>query len=144
MSTCVVDACALAALLYCEPQADEVADRLDGMVLVAPPLFWCEMTSIALQKIRRQPQNKEKILEATSLLQQLDIQCVQVDSAEVVRFAERYEMPINNAHYVWLATTLGAQLITLKPSMAKSLASVCSGKTRHLQIISTRVVKDAI
>jgi len=55
MAVKVVDASALAALLYDEPEAGAVADRLENGNLVAPPLLTFEIASVCLKKLRNSP-----------------------------------------------------------------------------------------
>jgi uncharacterized protein with PIN domain len=50
----VVDASALAALLFAEPEADSIARRLEGARLVAPSLVDFELANVCLTKMRRQ------------------------------------------------------------------------------------------
>jgi uncharacterized protein with PIN domain len=49
----VVDASALGALLFGEPEAEAVAGRLGDARLVAPPLLGFELTNVCLMKSRR-------------------------------------------------------------------------------------------
>jgi predicted nucleic acid-binding protein len=70
----VVDAAALGAIAFGEPQAEAMAKRLSGGLLVAPLLLWFELSSICLKKIRKQPEQKEQLLEAFQLAQRLPIE----------------------------------------------------------------------
>jgi len=49
----VVDASALGAVAFGEPEAEAVAALLSGSLLVAPLLLWFEFSSICLKKIRK-------------------------------------------------------------------------------------------
>lgn len=49
----VVDASALAAIVFAEPEAEMIAARLDGARLAAPTLLAFELTNVCLTKIRR-------------------------------------------------------------------------------------------
>jgi len=55
MTVKVVDASALAALLFGEPEAEKVASRLEKSRLVAPALLGFEIASVCLKKLRRDP-----------------------------------------------------------------------------------------
>ena len=50
MAVKVVDASALAALLFDEPEAGAIADRLEDANLVAPALLGFEIASVCLKK----------------------------------------------------------------------------------------------
>jgi len=55
---------ALAAVVFGEPGADEVARRLDGAAVFAPDLLAFELASVARKKLRRHPERAEEILRA--------------------------------------------------------------------------------
>ena len=54
----VVDASAFAAILFGEPEAEEVVARLQGSRLAAPALLPYEIASVCLKKIRRHPDTR--------------------------------------------------------------------------------------
>ena len=68
MSVKVVDASALCALLFGEPQAEAVANTLSGARLAAPALLPFEVTNIAVNKIKRHPDLRAALLTASALL----------------------------------------------------------------------------
>ena len=67
MTRVVVDASALAALVFQEPEGDAVRQRLDGAAVFAPALLRFELMNTAWKKVRRQPADAAKILTALSL-----------------------------------------------------------------------------
>ncbi len=71
--TVVVDASALAALLFGEPRGPEVADRLKGQVLFAPTLLRYELASVCLKKAAQEPQKKKRLLAALGLFPRLQV-----------------------------------------------------------------------
>lgn len=109
----VVDASALAAMLFGEPDASYVADRLEGRALFAPTLLRYELVSIALKKIARRPLSHGSILAALTLFERLDIREVQVPPTELVEGARESGLPVQDFAYLWLARTLQAELVTL-------------------------------
>jgi predicted nucleic acid-binding protein len=113
MVASVVDASALAALVFCEPAADEVASVLGDTELVAPALLWFEMASVCVTKARRHPADRAAILRAFELAQQVPVQIVDVDHAGVVALAETCGLTAYDAAYLWLARRLRARLVTL-------------------------------
>jgi len=113
MAVKVVDASALAALLYDEPEAGAVADRLGDGNLVAPALLSFEIASVCLKKLRSSPEQREALLAAFALLARMPIEIVEVDQADAVPLAEAFGLSSYDAAYLWLAQTLAAELVTL-------------------------------
>jgi predicted nucleic acid-binding protein len=109
----VVDASALGALIFGEPQAEEMASRMEGGTLVAPTLLWFELASICLKKIKAHPGQKEKLLQALGLARRLTIQSIEVDQPEVVRLAWQTGLTTYDASYLWLVRRLRGELVTL-------------------------------
>ena len=56
MAVKVIDASALAALLFGEPEAEAVVERLGDARLVAPSLLGFELANVCLIKCRRHPE----------------------------------------------------------------------------------------
>ena len=50
MPVLIVEASALGALIFGEPQAGEISERLSEGIMVAPALIWFELASICLKK----------------------------------------------------------------------------------------------
>ncbi len=109
----VVDASALGALIFGEPQAEEMAFRLEGGTMVAPTLLWFELASICLKKIKAHPRQKEKLLQALGLAGRLSIQPIEVDQPEVVRVAWQTGLTNYDASYLWLVWQLRGEMVTL-------------------------------
>jgi predicted nucleic acid-binding protein len=109
----VVDASALGALTFGEPQAEEMASRLEGGTMVAPPLLWFELAGICLKKIKAHPRQEEELLRALGLAGRLPIQPVEVNHPEVVRLAWKTGLTTYDASYLWLARRLRGKLVTL-------------------------------
>jgi predicted nucleic acid-binding protein len=100
--TKVVDASALAALLFAEPEAEAIAGRLDGARLAAPSLLHFELANVCLTKIRRQPSQRDALRAAFRLAHRLRIETVAVDHAATVDLAERTGLTAYDASYLWL------------------------------------------
>ncbi len=114
----VVDASALGALLFGEPQAEEMAARLAGANLVAPALMPFEVANIALVKSRREPKLRPALLAGFGLLAEMAIDIVAVDHRNVLALAEETGLTVYDASYLWLAQTLDADLVTLDRALA--------------------------
>ena len=116
--TNVVDASALAALLFAEPEAENIAKRLEGTRLMAPSLLDFELANVCLTKIRRQPNDRDAIRDAFRLSNRLRVETVAVDHIAVLDLAEATRLTAYDASYLWLARTLDAELITLDRKLA--------------------------
>ena len=113
MVTKVVDASALAALLFGEPQGEEVAAALGSSYLLGPTLLRYEIGSVCLKKIWLHPERRQALLLALDLMARLEIREVDVPSREAVALAELTGLTVYDSSYLWLARELGAQLVTL-------------------------------
>ena len=113
MAVKVIDASALAAILFGEPEAEDVSKRLRGSRLVTPALLPFEVASVCLKKIRRHPEMRQQMLDAYARREAVGVEEVEVTLAEVVMLAEQTNLTCYDAAYLWLATRLKADLVTL-------------------------------
>jgi predicted nucleic acid-binding protein len=109
----VVDASAVASLLFGEPDADAVAARLEGDRYAAPSLLRYELASVYTKKLRRNPGQRARLREALRLLPRLGIDEVQVPTDGMAELVEESGLTAYDAAYLWLALHLGAPLLTL-------------------------------
>ena len=109
----VVDTSALAALLFGEPDAEDVAARLDGARFAAPGLLGFELANVCATKCRRHPGQRGALLAAFRLRERLAIQEIAVDHAGALEIALATGLTAYDASYLWLARQLGAELVTL-------------------------------
>ena len=116
----VVDASALAALLFGEPEAEAVAAQLDGARLVAPGLLAFELANVCLMKCRRHPDRREALLAAFQLRDRLGVEEIAVDHADVLELALKTGLTANDASYLYLARQLGAELVTLDKMLGRA------------------------
>jgi len=114
----VVDASAIAALLFAEPEAETIAQRLEGARLTAPSLLDFELANVCLIKIRRRPRQREALRAAFRLADRLNVETVVVDHAAMLDLAEATGLTAYDASYLWLAHALGAELVTLDRKLA--------------------------
>lgn len=117
-----VDASAVAAVLFGEPDADAVASRLENARLVAPALIDYELANVCLMKLRRHPGQREALLTAFSLLDNLGIEALAVNQVEVLTLAEASGLTAYDASYLWIAHSFGAELVTLDKRLALAAA----------------------
>ena len=116
----VVDASALAALLFGEPEAEAVADRLAGARLVAPSLLAFELANVCLMKCRRHPDQRDALLAGFQLRSRLGVEEIAVDHAGVVELALATGLTAYDASYLWLARQLGAELLTFDKELDRA------------------------
>ncbi|HEX7156392.1 MAG TPA: type II toxin-antitoxin system VapC family toxin [Burkholderiaceae bacterium] len=121
MSATVVDATALAAVAFDEPERDEVAAKLSGP-LVAPALLPFELAVVCVAKLRRDPERSETILRQYRIARELDIGVEPVSLEEIPMLCERFGLTVNTAAYLWLALAHRAQLVTLDARLASAHA----------------------
>jgi predicted nucleic acid-binding protein len=124
MDVKVVDASALAAIVFDEPGGDEVAARLEGARLVAPVLLEFELVNVCLTKLRQHPDTRAAILEAFVLQGGLTIESEQVDHAATLTLAEQTRLSGYDASYLWLAQRLNAELVTLDRPLGCAAAAL--------------------
>ncbi|MGH8503940.1 MAG: type II toxin-antitoxin system VapC family toxin [Gammaproteobacteria bacterium] len=120
MSIKVIDASALAALVFNEPQSDEVAKDLVGARLVAPVLLFYEMASVCHKKIAFYPKQRDVIIDAYNKSLRLEIDPLPINFEILVQTAGQTRLTTYDAAYLWLARTLSAPLVTLDKRLAKA------------------------
>lgn len=111
----VVDASALAAVVFQEPEGRAIRDRLADCQLVAPHLLAYELTNTALVKLRRHPQQAAVIHAGLAgvLGDDFAISWSGVDHEAVLFLAGRIGLTAYDTAYLWLALHLEADLVTL-------------------------------
>jgi len=113
MAAKVVDASALGALLFGEPEGSAVAQRLRQSSLIGPALLPFEVANTCLKKMRRHPDQRDALRAAFEMLERMEVGVVEVHHAEVLDLAERSGLSAYDASYLWLARRTGSELVTL-------------------------------
>jgi predicted nucleic acid-binding protein len=116
----VVDASAIVAMLFDELTREAVVPRLRGCSLHAPSLLEFEVANACLKKIRAAPAERQELLEAFALLDELAIAFKTIDLADTIALAERTKLSLYDASYLWLARALDAELVTLDDKLARA------------------------
>ena len=112
-STKVVDASALAAILFGEPKGPTVAGWIERDELMAPTLLRYELASVSLKKLRRYPERRHELVQALALFEELELKEVEVPPVAATQLAERTGLTAYDAAYLWLSRRLGIELVTL-------------------------------
>jgi predicted nucleic acid-binding protein len=120
----VVDASALGALAFGEPEANAVAEILEDATLAAPSLLWFEMASICRKKIVVHPEIRQQLLAAFGRARRLPIRISVVDHEKIVALAEETGLTTYDASYLWLTSTLHGELVTLDKALKKVASRV--------------------
>jgi predicted nucleic acid-binding protein len=118
MAASVVDASALGAVAFGEPDAEAIAGQLAGEDLFAPSLVAYELASVARKKALARPEQREAIAWALEQVLTLDVQRIDVDQPAVLELALEAEITTYDAAYLWLARQLDASLVTLDAELA--------------------------
>lgn len=128
MTRIVVDASAFAAVVFQEPGFEAISRRLDRAHVFAPRLLKYEITNTAWKKARREPSKSALIFSALghAFDDRWGIVWCDVDAADVALLAHVTGLTGYDAAYVWLAGSLGADLVTLDRQLAKLSASAAA------------------
>ena len=118
----VIDASALAAVLFNDPDSDKVIADIARGTLVAPQRITYEIASVCLKKIRAHPGRRDMFLAAFQLIDRLDVDLVSVDLGDVVALAADTGLTVYDACYLWLARFLKTELLTLDKKLAAAMA----------------------
>jgi len=116
-SPCVVDASAIAAVIFDEPEAAPVMASV-GSSLVAPGLLRYEMASICATKLTNAPKVAKLILQRYRLFNGLDIEFAEPDWDALPLLARQWDLTAYDAAYLQLALKRGAPLVTLDARLA--------------------------
>lgn len=119
MAAKVVDASAVAAILFAEPEGAAVAAQIEDDRLFAPTLLPFEIANVCVKKIRRHPSLHQPIMARLSLFSQFPIETMDIDCDAVVRLADETMLSAYDASYLWLARVLAADLVTLDQRLAR-------------------------
>ena len=127
MSATVVDASAVAAVLFDEPEAAPVIAGVSGMLL-APGLLRYELASVCAVKLRNEPARAKLTLQRYRLLPGLDIQYVEPDWSALPLLARQWDLSAYDAAYLHLALERKAPLVTLDARLARAFDKAAAQK----------------
>jgi predicted nucleic acid-binding protein len=119
MSVIVVDASAIAAVLFDEDEAEPVLASIRG-TLIAPSLLPYELASVCTTKLARHLHQAQTILSRYRLFPRLDIELTEPQWHTVPQLAIRWGLSAYDACYLQLALERGAALVTLDARLARA------------------------
>lgn len=119
MSVTAVDASAIAAVLFMEPESGALLPRLSGR-LIAPLLLPYELANVCRQKMRRQPALANAWLERFRALPGVGIELLPTDFDALPELAALHGLSAYDAAYLQLALAQRAPLVTLDAKLAQA------------------------
>jgi predicted nucleic acid-binding protein len=117
MSVIVVDASAVAAVLFNEPESEPLVSGISG-TLAAPSLLPYEIASVCATKLIRRPSEATTILSRYRLFANLDIELTEPDWQMLPLLARDWSLSVYDAAYLQLALAHKAPLFTLDARLA--------------------------
>ena len=116
----VVDASAIASILFGEPEGPTVCAHCAGETLLAPELIDFEIANAALKRIRKHPDSEPWVLAMLMGLTVLPLSRLPVSTGEVTALAGRTGLSAYDASYLWLALSRDAELVTLDRRLSQA------------------------
>ena len=120
MAVKIVDASAIAAFVFAEPDASRIEIELSGHRLAAPTLLPFEMSSICLKKLRAYPANRDNILARFAGYADIPIDLYPSDPDSTVETARATGLSAYDASYLLLAAQMSAALVTLDEQLRRA------------------------
>ncbi len=117
----VVDASALIAVAFDEPDGPAVAQRLEGRPLIAPSLLQYEIANVTLVKARGGGDVDALVGQLQRALA-TDILLFGINPGAVFALAVETGLSAYDAAYLWLAEDQGAELVTLDARLQQAAA----------------------
>jgi predicted nucleic acid-binding protein len=118
----VVDASAIAAMVFGEAEGAQIAAYLQGFECFAPTLLPFEIVNVCVKKIRHDPANESLLLAALERFTRFGIDLRDIDLQSVTKIATRHGISAYDASYLWLARELGTELVTLDQRLKRAAA----------------------
>jgi predicted nucleic acid-binding protein len=120
----VVDASAIAAIMFGEPESATLVAHLADETLLAPTLIDYELTNLTLKKARRQPEMVSHLVLALRQALSLPISRIQVPGTDVFVLATTTGLTAYDASYLWIARSRDIELVTLDRRLGRAAGSV--------------------
>jgi predicted nucleic acid-binding protein len=115
----VVDASAVGAMLFEEPEASTIRAHIRGETVLAPQLIDYELANICWRRVRRQPETQLETLAMLAAVASVSMTRVVVPPAEAATLAIRTGLSAYDAAYLWLAMAQDAELVTLDRRLSR-------------------------
>jgi predicted nucleic acid-binding protein len=115
----IVDASAIAAIAFGEPDGATLAAHLEDETLLAPHLIDFELANTAAKKVRKAPEASGAVLAGLHAALTLPITRVPVPATEAFLLAVQTGLSAYDASYLWLARSRDAELVTLDRALVR-------------------------
>lgn len=122
----VIDASALVAVLYDEPEAPAVLAGCEAE-LIAPTLLPYEMANVCRTKMLRRPADAQRTLDCHRSLSRVRIRLLEPDWETLPQLAHRWALSVYDAAYLQIALREGAALMTLDARLAAAADGAVGG-----------------
>jgi predicted nucleic acid-binding protein len=123
--TRVVDASAIAALLFNEDAALWVQDETFRELLLAPELIHFELGNLCWKKMRRSPEQADALLQNwLNWNVSPPVTLIDVYLAGTMHIAHGHNLTFYDASYLWLAHDRTADLISLDAKLVRAARSL--------------------
>ena len=109
----IVDASAVGAVLFDEPEGPMVLAHVEDDTLVAPHLIDYEIATIGLMKLRRGLEGQPQVIAALEGFRFSGIRRVRVPAVAAIALALQTGVSASDAAYLWLALSMDCELVTL-------------------------------
>lgn len=134
MPVSIVDASAVAAVLLVEPEAEAIAERLGDSELAAPDLIEFKVGNVCWKRAQREPAKAEFYRQAMREFAALILPIYAIDAQAVWQLAYQTRLTFYDASYLWLATNLQAELVTLDRALARAHGRLQLRRVEHSNI----------
>lgn len=114
----VVDASALAAMAFGEPEGTALQAYLHRETLIAPTILDYELVNVALKKVRRGRASLAQVGLLLAAALHVPVRRLPVPGDEVFALADQTGLTAYDASYLWLARNRDAELVTLDRRLA--------------------------
>ncbi len=124
MPAIVIDASALIAVVFGEPEGEAIREQCRGATLLAPQLLDYEVANICLVKQRRHPDIADKLARQFAAFQLRELQRLPVQIGKVHTLASQTSLTAYDAAYLWLALQHDCPLVTLDNALNKAMQTL--------------------
>lgn len=107
-------------MVFAEPEAEALGERLRGEDLVAPSLLAFEVANVAAVKLRRGSGPLRALEAGLEAFSRLGIVFYPTSPLALFSLANRTGLTAYDAAYLWLADSLGAELVTLDRELERA------------------------
>ena len=120
MGLLVVDASAIAAVIFAEDDRLSVAQRLGGQFVIAPSLIVYELVNIALKKCKSGLLTPDQAASSLAEFFHFKVELHETDMEPCLRVALRHKLAAYDGSYLHLCRVNQAELVTLDRRLSRA------------------------